>query len=563
MEIKEDVKPPLATATDNMSDPTAPQELSYVFGYDEAGGNWDKARLAKLHDLDSGAGQEFNTGVSDRIPASGGSVAITGRTLGSTVAKDVAIVDGSGNQITSFGGGTQYTEDVAAAADPTGTTPILVRKDTPAAITSTDGDNIAQRATNYGAAYVQVVTSTGSFVDSFGGGGGGGTQYADGAARGTATGTLMMVDDGTNMQSAAGTTAGLLKVDLSGTAANGTAIKVDGSAVTQPISGSVTVTQATGTNLHTVVDSGTITTVSTVTNVQQQGGVNISLNTGVRDAGTQRVTIATNDTVVVDSELPAAAALADATANPTTPLVGSANELYNGTTWDRARGIANGTNSTGTGIAAAGLLAQLNDVSVGTVSENNFGNLRINSNRALHVQLRGSTDVVLGDATTPIAVAGNVASAATDSGNPVKIGFIGKTTSLITAVTDGQRVNGTADKFGRQLVLPHLQRDLITTQTTTISASTSETTILTSVASTFLDIRHLVVSNTSNTATRVDFRDATAGSVKFSWQVPAGMIVGFAYPVPVPQTTAANNWTAQSSASVTDLRVYVVAEKMT
>lgn len=40
---------------------------------------------------------------------------------------------------------------------------------------------------------------------------------------------------------------------------NSTAVKVDGSAVTQPVSGTVTVTQPTGTNLHAVVDSGTVT----------------------------------------------------------------------------------------------------------------------------------------------------------------------------------------------------------------------------------------------------------------------------------------------------------------
>lgn len=40
---------------------------------------------------------------------------------------------------------------------------------------------------------------------------------------------------------------------------------------------------------------------------------------------------------VVDTELPAAAALADALANPTAPQVGSANELYNNASWDRAR----------------------------------------------------------------------------------------------------------------------------------------------------------------------------------------------------------------------------------
>jgi hypothetical protein len=50
------------------------------------------------------------------------------------------------------------------------------------------------------------------------------------------------------------------------------------------------------------------------------------------------VLVTPSGTQTVDTELPAAAALADATANPTTPLAGSANLLFNGTTWDRVRG---------------------------------------------------------------------------------------------------------------------------------------------------------------------------------------------------------------------------------
>lgn len=42
-----------------------------------------------------------------------------------------------------------------------------------------------------------------------------------------------------------------------------------------------------------------VTTVSTVTSLTQMNGAAISMNTGVRDAGTQRVTIATNDAVPV------------------------------------------------------------------------------------------------------------------------------------------------------------------------------------------------------------------------------------------------------------------------
>lgn len=91
-----------------------------------------------------------------------------------------------------IGGGTQYTEDAAAAANPVGNAQILVRTDTPATQTTTDGDNVAQRGTNYGAAYVQVVDSSGNYIDTFGGSGG--TAAADDAdfTAGTTQGTPAM-----------------------------------------------------------------------------------------------------------------------------------------------------------------------------------------------------------------------------------------------------------------------------------------------------------------------------------------------------------------------------------
>jgi len=74
---------------------------------------------------------------------------------------------------------------------------------------------------------VQIRTSTGAVVDSFGGGGGSGTQYNDGDARGTATGTLVMGDDGVSIQS--------IKVDTNGVVAiqdNGDSITIDNTAIT-------------------------------------------------------------------------------------------------------------------------------------------------------------------------------------------------------------------------------------------------------------------------------------------------------------------------------------------
>lgn len=89
----------------------------------------------------------------------------------------------------------------------------------------------------------------------------------------------------------------------------------------------------------------------------QDGGNSITIDGTVSVSGS------------VDTELPAAAALADTTANPTTPLVGVANEMFNGTTWDRMRGdITNGLDVDVTRLPAlvAGT-ANIGDVDVLTV----------------------------------------------------------------------------------------------------------------------------------------------------------------------------------------------------
>lgn len=112
-------------------------------------------------------------------------------TISATPLQRVAIFDAADAQITSFGGGTEYTEDAAAAANPVGNAVILVRDDVPGALVSADGDNVAQRGTNFGAAFCQIVDSSGNFVDSFGGAGG--TSSADDAdfVAGTTLGTIV------------------------------------------------------------------------------------------------------------------------------------------------------------------------------------------------------------------------------------------------------------------------------------------------------------------------------------------------------------------------------------
>jgi len=61
----------------------------------------------------------------------------------------------------------------------------------------------------------------------------------------------------------------------------------------------VTATNATAANLKVESTIAATQTLATVTSLTQMNGQAISMNTGVRDAGTQRVTIATNDSVPV------------------------------------------------------------------------------------------------------------------------------------------------------------------------------------------------------------------------------------------------------------------------
>ena len=134
-------------------------------------------------------------------------------------------------------------------------------------------------------------------------------------------------------------------------------------------------------------------------------------------------------------------------------------------------------------------------------------------------------------------------------------------TALPTAATTPNSTPSLGDKFGRQVVIPGTVRDLVGTQTTTISASTTETTIVTAAASTFNDLTAITVANTSTTPTRVDFRNTTAGSVIFSLYIPGSDVRGITFQRPVPQASVNTNWTATSSASVTDLRVFAVFDK--
>lgn len=185
-------------------------------------------------------------------------------------------------------------------------------------------------------------------------------------------------------------------------------------------------------------------------------------------------------------------------------------------------------------------------------------------------QLRATAVPVSGtfyQATQPVsiaatlAVAGEVAHDAIDSGNPQKVGGQARQTNP-TAVADADRVNAIFDDIGRQVVVPYHARDLVTRSAAITLTTTTETTVIAAAgAGVFVDLVQLLLTNTSSTAVRVDFRDATLGTVQFSVALAANGGAVVTFPATCTQTTANNNWTAQLSAAVTDVRILAIGVK--
>lgn len=134
-------------------------------------------------------------------------------------------------------------------------------------------------------------------------------------------------------------------------------------------------------------------------------------------------------------------------------------------------------------------------------------------------------------------------------------------TALPTAATAGNLEGISADKFGRQIVLPVTVRDLVGIQPTTISTTTPTTIVTAAGSGVFADLLSLIISNTSaSTNTRVDISD---GTVTFSLQSIGGAPpVGIPYMgTPIPATTANTAWTATLATATTDIRVVAIYAK--
>lgn len=171
--------------------------------------------------------------------------------------------------------------------------------------------------------------------------------------------------------------------------ANGTAITSFGGG-TQYTNGSATVANPTGT-IPVYDNGGTIASVSTTNRLPVSATQSGTWNVGASSATGSAVPA--NAFYVAGINASGNLIGLSTVDRPNDSATGSSilatgNYIYNGTNFDRMRSAINATNSTGTGIQAVGNLAQFDDVSPTSITENQFGNLRMSANRNLYGTIR-------------------------------------------------------------------------------------------------------------------------------------------------------------------------------
>lgn len=301
---------------------------------------------ARVYDTDLGAGTEYTIGAQIRAAASGGSVAIGGDAANG-LDVDVTRVTGT---VTIAGAVTQ------------GTSPWIVA----------GGGTAGSAAT--GVVTIQGIASGTAVIVSDGSGAM--NVIVD-------SGTLTAVTSITNAVTVAQATAASLNATVVGTGTfvvqeNGaalTALQLIDNAVGPVTAGSAT---ATG---SLITSSQYNSTLPTFTN-GQQGPFQI----GTR--GSQNVTLFSENTNVSASYGRTDLDTLGTSGTTNVLMANSVIRLFNGTNFSRAYEAVHGMNTTGTGVAAAGNLAEFDDTSPTSITENSFGTLRISANRNLYGTIR-------------------------------------------------------------------------------------------------------------------------------------------------------------------------------
>jgi len=297
------------------------------------------------------------------------------------------------------GGGAAYTQDDPVTDPATAPTLLIPRDDTLSTQESLDGDWTTPRANIRGALWVELDP----------------TNAVDASAATIPIQTEVQADFDTDGPPENLSLFGIALPSATGAVVGGTSA--------YPLR-----TDPTGTTTQPI--SGSLTTVSTVTSLTQMNGQAISMGTGVRDAGTQRVTIATDDSVPVTHT--ALTELATAINTNRLDVNIAADALSLATAANQSTMITSlGSIDTDTGNIAAGFVAEDGALGTGVLVQGDDGldrhNLQTDTNGYLKTIAQANDGVDIGDV--------DVASVAAGAGKTIlsKTGSASATFTVITA----------------------------------------------------------------------------------------------------------------------------------
>lgn len=523
--------------------------------------------------------QEYITSTSGILNING-SFSISGSAIpisGATTAVGVAIVDSSGNQISSFGGGTQYIDGGVPPAHPTGNTiewsdgsnwqTVSTAKPLPVTatfspsgtqdvnLTKIAGSSIALGQTTMSASLPVTIASNQASIPVAA------TLSAE------TTKVIGTVNQGTSpWVSSGGGTAG--------SAASGV-MTIQGIASMTPVQ----VSQATASNLNaTVVGTGTFVTQATlaaettkvigVTRTADGSGNLLTSTANALDINIK----SGNPTTIAATQSGTWTVQPGNTANTTAWKVDGSAVTQPVSYATTGSGTATGalrvelpTNGTGVIATVGAVTAITNALPAGT---NGIGKLTSNSGVTIGAveiasaqTLATVTNVAtIGTSVTPGTAAANLGKAEDAAHTTGDVGVFSlavrnDTLADVTNTTaDYSQIS--ADLKGR-VMTAGAPRALKANTQTSLSNTTSETTIIAATASTFHDVYGLILANTGATTTKVSIRDDTAGTVRAIIEVPTLETRGFMLPVDsaVTQTAVNKNWTAQCASATTALEV--------
>jgi hypothetical protein len=298
------------------------------------------------------------------------------------------LVDANGTQITSFATGSATGSAVPSTASYLG---LNVGGTLRGATASSVGSAFAQ--------HMAIVDGSGNQITSFGGG----TQYTNGSAQATPTGTTALGFDGANVRALATDASGNLQVEFPSA---------------QAVTGSGTFTVANGgTFAVQAAQSGTWNIGSLTTfpdnepfNIAQMNGVAVTMGNGASGTGVQRVTIASDSTGVIGATQSGTWTVQPGNTANTTPWLTSISQGGN-TAAVNASGQLSITcaNCSGSGASSvdnsawtfgttsgAGAMFVVDDTGTNAVTENSIGAARMSTSRVPYSVLSNTAGTSFG-----------------------------------------------------------------------------------------------------------------------------------------------------------------------